>query len=225
MSIEINFSDSKSVPYIMKKELVGLYAGGDFLNKPITFSHHSIIINWSIHELKAEIAFHPKEKEIILDWYQNTLFMGEFSDDEEQTIIWMELTSLNRHVKSRNKWTKEELELLIGEDWCVITIYYEPYVRENDVQENEMSYMSALGGLYHIVDCYWWVGDRKLKDSFDESIPYEGDIVPNYQDEGIGDYFKETIKTLHTMPKEKWIKWKLEEKWIFTRIELSDDEY
>lgn len=219
MSIEINFSDSKSVPYIMKKELVGLYAGGDFLNKPITFSHHSIIINWSIHELKAEIAFHPKEKEIILDWYQNTLFRGEFSD-EEQIIIWMELTSLNRHVKSRNKWTKEELELLIGEDWCIMTIYYEPYV-----QENGMSDMDVLGGLYHIVDCDWWVGDKDSHDYLDTSIPYEGEMVPNYQDEDIWDYFKETIKTLHAMPKEKWIKWKLEEKWTSTGIELSDDEY
>ena len=208
----------------MKKKLLGLYAGGDLLNKPITFSHHLIIMNWSIHELKAEIAFHPKEKKIILDWYHSTLFRGEFSD-EEQIVIWIELTSLNKHVKSRNKWTREELDLLIGEDWCVITIYYEPYVRQNDVCENKMSYMDVLGGLYNIVDCYWWVGNENLKGSFDESIPYRGGIVPNYQDEYVEDYLKETIKTLHTMPKERWIKWKLEEKWEFKRAEISDDEY
>ncbi len=148
----------------------------------------------------------------ITEIYFYSTYFGEWGDLEEKKIIFMEINTEKKNIKSKKPLKlKEVYNIFKNNEKSKMTIYFEPTIQKDPEKESYKSYnniwISYLGGLYEIVDPLWEVeGKEGLEFKEDKWGIWKIEKYKNWKE--MEDTFHETADSAKELKKYK-NKWEL----------------
>lgn len=182
------------------RKISGVWTGGDYKTRPLTFKDTSVIINWSYYEIKMELLWDENDTEMIVKFYDELVNYGEWGEELIKPICWMMLETENQFFKKNYISKKELLDFCSKSKFFKMTIFFETTIQESPFNSNYLldnSYwISCIGGLYYIADLYLFV---ETEQSIIHQEIYKNNKscfdVKDYTKENMHEYAKETAET------------------------------